>query len=37
MHETGCSGLQHWDDPEVWVVEGGGEGVQDVEHMYTDG
>ena len=24
MHETGCSGLVHWDDPEGWD----GEGVQ---------
>ena len=23
MHETGCSGLVHWDDPEGWVGEGG--------------
>ena len=23
MTETGCSGLVHWDDPEVW--DGGGE------------
>ena len=29
MHETGCSGLVHWDDPEVWDGEGGGRGVQD--------
>ena len=21
MHETGCSGLVHWDDPEGWVGE----------------
>ena len=35
MHETGCSGLVHWDDPEGWDVEGGGRGVQDGEHMYT--
>ena len=20
MHETGCSGLVHWDDPEGWDV-----------------
>ena len=32
MHETGRSGLVHWDDP-----EGGGRGVQDGEHMYTHG
>ena len=23
MHETGCSGLVHWDDPEGWNGEGG--------------
>ena len=23
MHETGCSGLVHWDDPEGWAGEGG--------------
>ena len=37
MHETGCSGLVHWDNPEGWVGEGGGRGVQDGEHMYTRG
>ena len=37
MHDTGCSGLVHWDDPEGWYGEGGGRGVQDVEHMYTRG
>ena len=37
MHETGCSGLVHWDDPEGWDGEGGGRGVQNVEHMYTHG
>ena len=37
MHETGCSGLVHWDDPEGWDGEGGGRGVQDGEHMYTHG
>ena len=21
MHETGCSGLVHWDDPEGWDAE----------------
>ena len=30
MHETGCSGLVHWDDPAGWGGEGGGRGVQDV-------
>jgi len=37
MHETGCSGLVHWDDPEGWDGEGGGRGVQDGEQMYTRG
>ena len=37
MHETGCSGLVHWDDPEGWDGDGGGRGVQDGEHMYTRG
>ena len=37
MHETGCSGMVHWDDPEGWDGEGGGRGVQDGEHMYTHG
>ena len=23
MHDTGCSGLVHWDDPEGWGGEGG--------------
>ena len=29
MHEIGCSGLEHWEDPEGWDGEGGGRGVQD--------
>ena len=37
MHNTGCSGLVYWDDPEGWDGEGGGRGVQDREHMYTLG
>ena len=37
MHETGCLGLVHWDDPEGWDGEAGGRGVQDGEHMYTHG
>ena len=37
MHETGCSGLLHWDDSEGWDGEGGGRGVQDGEHVYTCG
>ena len=24
MHETGCSGVVHWDDAEGWDGEGGG-------------
>ena len=37
MHETGCSGLVHWDDLEGWDGEGRGNGVQDGERMYTCG
>ena len=37
MHDTGCLGLVHWDDPEGWYREGGGRGVQDGEHVYTCG
>ena len=37
MHDTGCLGLVHWDDPEGWYVEGGGRGVQDGEHVCTCG
>ena len=37
MHETGCSGLVHKDDPEGWDGEGDGKGVQDGENMYTRG
>ena len=37
MHETGCSGLLHWDDPEGWDGEGGVRGVQDGEYMYIHG
>ena len=37
MHETGCSGLVHWDDPEGWDGEGVERGVQDGEPMYTHG
>ena len=37
MHETGCLGLVHWDDPEGWDGEGDGMGVQGGEHMYTHG
>jgi len=37
MHETGCSGLVHWDDPEGWDEEEGGRGVQNGESVYTRG
>jgi len=37
MHDTGCSGLVHWDYPEGWNGEGGGRGVQDAEHVCTRG
>ena len=37
MHEAGCSGLVHWDDPEGWDGEGGGRKGLDGEHMYTHG
>ena len=37
MHETGCPGLVHWDDPEGWDEEGGGREVQNGEHLYTHG
>ena len=37
MHDTGCSGLVYWDDPEGCDGEGRGSGVQDGEHMYPHG
>ena len=37
MHNTGCLGLVHCDDPEGWYREGRGRGVQDAEHVYTRG
>ena len=37
MHETGCSGLVHWNDPEGWNGEGGGRGVPDGENVDTHG
>jgi len=36
MHETGHSGLVHWDDSEEWDREGGRRGVQGGE-QYTHG
>ena len=37
MHDTGCSGLMHWDDQEGWDGEGSRRVVQDGEHVYTCG
>ena len=37
MHDTGCLGLVHWDNPEGWYGEGGGTGVQEWELMYNHG
>ena len=37
MHDTGCLGLVHWDDPEGGYGERGGRRVQDGEHGYTCG
>ena len=37
MHDTGCLGLVHWDDPEGWYGEGEGRRVQDEEQVYTRG
>ena len=28
MHDTGCLGLVHWDDPEGWYGEGVGRGFR---------
>ena len=36
MHETGRSGLVHW-DLKGWDGEGGGMEVQDGGHVYTHG
>ena len=37
MHDTGCLGLVHWDNPEGGYGEGGGRRGQDGEHGYTCG
>ena len=37
MHDAGCLGLVHWNDPEGWYGEGGVRGVQDGEHRCTHG
>ena len=34
MHDTGCSGLVHWDDIEGWDGEGDGKGVR-IGDTYT--
>ena len=35
MQDVGSLGMVHWDDPEGWYGEGGGRGIQDLEHVYT--
>ena len=36
MHDTGCLGLVHWEDPDLgWYGERGGRRVQDGDHVYT--
>ena len=37
MHETGCSGLLHCDDPVGWDEEGGGREVHSGDQMYIHG
>ena len=37
MHDTGCLGLVHWDNPEGWYGEGRRRRVQDGEHVYAHG
>ena len=37
MHETGCSGLVQWDDPEGRDGEGGGGRFRIGKHMYIHG
>ena len=37
IHDTGCLGLVHWDDPDGGYGEGGWRGFQDGEHVYTRG
>ena len=37
MHNAGCLGLVHRDNPEGGYGEGGGRRVQDGEHRYTCG
>ena len=37
MHDTGCLGLVHWDNPEEWYRGSGVRRLQDGEHVYTCG
>ena len=37
MHETGHSGLVHWDDPGGWDGKGGGRGFGMGGYMYSHG
>ena len=37
VHDSGCLGLVHWDDPEGWYGEGGERRVQDGDNVYTWG
>ena len=34
MHDTGFSGLVHWDDPKGWYGEEGGSRVQDGKRVH---
>jgi len=36
MHETECSGPEHWNDPEGWDGEGGGRGMGDTCTLMAD-
>ena len=37
LHDTGCLGRGHGDDPAGWDGERGGRGAQDGEHIYPHG
>ena len=36
MHDTGCLGLVHWDNPEGWDKEGGGFRIGDTCTLMAD-
>ena len=36
MHDTGCLGLVHWDDPEGWYGEGGGCTMGNMWQIHVD-